>query len=147
MPSPRPKRTSKATFQRIVDALVEMERDDDAPRTKREIERRSGLAHDAVARAFRQDADEDNEFAINSKFNELTKELIVARVSPDRDKQIAIARENSELKDRVRHLHAQLDQHAMALFAYHLRDSHASQPSGDTRTDVVPIRGRQRDDA
>jgi hypothetical protein len=146
MPSPRPKRTSNATFQRIVDALEELKADDDAPRTKREIERRSGLAHDAVARAFRQDADEDNEFGINKKFDELTAELTVARVSPDRDKQIAVERQNAELRDQVRHLNDRLDQHAMALFAYHLQETHAARSEGDAPTHVVPIRVRRRDD-
>lgn len=146
MPAPRAKRTSKATFQRIVDALAQMKDDEDAPRTKREIERRSGLAHDAVARAFRQDADEDNEFGINNLFDALTSELTVTRVSPDRDKQIATERQNANLKDEVRHLHEQLDRHAMAMFSYHLRDQHAAQSTDAAPTDVIPIRSRQRED-
>ncbi len=146
MPSPRTKRTSNATFQRIVDAIEEMKQDDEAPRTKREIERRAGLAHDAVARAFRQDAQEDNQYEINKRFNELAEELTTSRISPDRDKQIAVERANAELKDRIRHLDDQLDRHAMALFSYHLRDDHAAHAENDAPTHVTPIRLRRRED-
>lgn len=143
MPSPRAKHTTRATYQRILDAIQEIASDGQAPRTKREIERRAGLGHDAVARAFRQDAGEDNDFKISHRFGLLTDELASVRVSPDRDKQIAIERENRELKDRVRHLNAQLDLHAMAIFAFHLREAHAHEVAPGGFENVVPIRRRR----
>lgn len=148
MPAPQRKRTSDETFKRIVEAIEKMAADDESPRTKREIERLTGYGHDAVARAFRQDANEDNQFGITAKFTALTAELTASRVSPDRDKQIAIQRENRELKDQVRHLNQMLDAHAMSLFAVHLRDTHAATSGAPTDTDaaVVPIRRRRRDD-
>ncbi|MEO5665920.1 MAG: hypothetical protein ABIR39_21835 [Nocardioides sp.] len=146
MPAPQRKRTSDETFKRIVEAIEKMAADDESPRTKREIERLTGYGHDAVARAFRQDATEDNDYRITAKFKALTAELTASRVSPDRDKQIAIQRENRELKDQVRHLNQMLDAHAMSLFAVHLRDTHATAVDATTNAGVVPIRRRRRDD-
>ncbi|CAN5132351.1 MAG: hypothetical protein ACSLEW_11675 [Nocardioides sp.] len=148
MPAPQRKRTSDETFKRIVEAIEKMAADDESPRTKREIERLTGYGHDAVARAFRQDATEDNQYGITTKFKALTEELTASRVSPDRDKQIVIQRENRELKDQVRHLNQMLDAHAMALFALHLRDTHPASSDSTTNpnADVVPIRRRRRDD-
>lgn len=147
MPAPRVKRTSNSTYERILAAITEMAQDDDAPRTKREIERRSGLGHDPVARAFRQDAQEDNQFHINKAFDALSDDLsTTTRVSPERDKQLATQRQNLELRDQIRHLNNQLDRHAMALFAFHLRDIHPARTDKNTQRDIVPIRGRQRDE-
>lgn len=148
MPAPQRKRTSDETFKRIVEAIEKMAADDESPRTKREIERLTGYGHDAVARAFRQDATEDNQYGITTKFKALTEELTASRVSPDRDKQIVIQRENRELKDQVRHLNQLLDAHAMALFALHLRDTHPATSDSTTTAsaDVVPIRRRRRDE-
>jgi len=148
MPAPQRKRTSDETFKRIVEAIEKMAADDESPRTKREIERLTGYGHDAVARAFRQDATEDNRYRITAKFKALTEELTSSRVSPDRDRQIVIQRENRELKDQVRHLNQMLDAHAMALFAVHLRNTHPTTSDAPTSTnaDVVPIRRRPRDD-
>jgi hypothetical protein len=145
MPSPRAKHTAKTTYQRILDAIEEIASDDQAQPTKREIERRAGLSHDAVARAFRQDAGEDNEFKINQRLGLLTEGLSSARVSPDRDKQISIEKENRELKDRVRHLNAQMDLHAMAVLAFHLRDAHIDEADTGGFENVVPIRRRRGD--
>lgn len=144
MPAGKRKRTSDDTFKRIVSALEMIAADDRSPRTKREIERLTGYSHDAIARAFRQDANENNEYRITAKFTELTRELTASRVSPDRDKQIALARENKELKDQVRHLNVMLDAHAMALFARHLQDDHSTQ--GESDDDIIPIRRHRRDD-
>lgn len=145
MPAPQRKRTADETFKRIVEAIAKMAADDESPRTKREIERLTGYGHDAVARAFRQDAAEDNEYQITAKFNALTADLSASRVSPDRDKQIAVQRENRELKDQVRHLNRMLDAHAMALFAVHLRNTHPTAPgaSATQHEDPVPIRRRR----
>ncbi|MGA9147952.1 MAG: hypothetical protein WBZ04_10365 [Candidatus Nanopelagicales bacterium] len=144
MPAGKRKRTSDDTFNRIVEALDIMAADNESPRTKREIERLTGYSHDAIARAFRQDANEDNEYRITAKFAKMTSELTASRVSPDRDKQIAMAQQINELKDQVRHLNLMLDAHAMSLFAYHLKDAHGSQVDDDA--DVISIRRHRRDD-
>lgn len=148
MPAGQRKRTSPDTFKRIVDAIDTMAADDSSPRTKREIERLTAYSHDAVARAFRQDAEEDNDYSITAKFKVLTDDLVASRVSPDRDKQIALQRSNRELKDQVRHLNHLLDAHAMALFAHHLQDAHEAQARTYDGADaqIVSIRRSRTDD-
>ena len=49
------KKVSDHVFERVSLALDRLAADPTLRRTKRELERLSGLSHDAVARAFRQE--------------------------------------------------------------------------------------------
>jgi hypothetical protein len=55
VPSPKPKQVSDESMARIRTAIQTLHDDPAAPRTKRELQRRTGLSHDLVARAFRHD--------------------------------------------------------------------------------------------
>jgi len=126
---------------KIVAAITEIGDDDQAPRTKREIERRSGLAHDTVARAFRQDADEDNTWQITAALNALTGSATMQpapAVQRRRDAEQKVA----DLRQRLSETEHMLDRYAMALYAYHLTSAADVFEPGPA-TDVVPI-GRNR---
>lgn len=75
MPGPTRKRVSDAVMQAVADALVTIENDADAPRTKRQIEAITGKSHDAVARAFAQDRHENSPYRLNERFKRLTTNL------------------------------------------------------------------------
>jgi hypothetical protein len=138
----RRKRVSEEVFAKIVDAMTDMATDEHAPRTKREIERRSGLAHDTIARAFRQDAEEDNQWSINHVFAELTG-ANNARRSPARQRQVDADQKVADLRQRLSETDATLQRYAMALLAFHLN---AAAPDAQTDSDAVPIgRNRHRD--
>ena len=82
MPAKR-KRVSDEVMTRVSTAIDALAADQNAPRTKRQIELLSGLGHDAVARAFRQDAAEpDNQYRLNARLNELIAPLGTGRRSP-----------------------------------------------------------------
>lgn len=139
MPANR-KRVSEDVMTRVSDAIHTLSSDDGAPRTKRQIELLSGLGHDAVARAFRQDATEpDNPHRLNEKFNHLTGSVGGGRRSPAAEEKFQDRQKIAELKQQNSELNRQLDRYAMTLFAYYLEDNPG------TETDVaVSIRRHRR---
>lgn len=142
MPAKR-KRVSDEVMTRVSTAIDALAADQNAPRTKRQIELLSGLGHDAVARAFRQDAAEpDNQYRLNARLNELIAPLGTGRRSPVAEEQHQDKQKIAELKQQVRELNEHLDRYAMTLFAHHLADNPAAETS-----DVVSIRRyrKQRD--
>lgn len=127
MPSPTRKRVTDEVMTAIADAITAIGNDDDAPRTKRQIEAISGKSHDAVARAFAQDRNEGgNPFRLNERFNELTANLTrghsLNEAAVRQDRQTI-----AELRQKNRDLDTQLDRFATALFAQHL-DREATRP-------------------
>jgi hypothetical protein len=120
MPSPKPKRVSDTAMARIKAATEEIGRDPAAPRTKREIQRRTGLSHDAVARAFRQDADEPDRFGLNRAFTGLG-EGPARRRTPEQarihDLAATLAQRNRELAELRDHANAA----ASTILALHLQ--------------------------
>src|ERR1700680_2749830 len=133
-----PKRVGDGVFQRIAIALDTMADDPNAPRTKREVERRTGLSHDAVARAFRQDAAQSSRWNLTDRYNELG-ERPTRRSDPEsrgiKDLEAKIKAKNK----RIFELEAALDRHAMAVLALHLE----LQQLPDPDCNVVPL-GRNR---
>ncbi|MFR9779018.1 hypothetical protein ACL02O_23560, partial [Micromonospora sp. MS34] len=126
---------------RIAEALDVIAADDARPRTKREIERITDLGHDTVARAFRQDAEEENTYRITEKFTALAQQLGSNRRSPAREKELAHEQELADLRREASDLNKQLDRYAMSLYAYYLAAQ--PQPDGASATDPIPI-GRNR---
>lgn len=122
-------------FELILRALSEMAFDDEAPRTKREIERRTNLSHDAVARAFRQDAGEHNQWAITAKLQEL-RGGVDEGLSPSRQQEKASAVKIRELQEQVGELNRTLDAYAMTLFALQLQD-HGMHPEDDSKPPTI----------
>jgi hypothetical protein len=138
MPAKR-KRVSDDVMTRVSIAIDTLAADNEAPRTKRQIENLSGLGHDAVARAFRQDAAEpDTSYRLNEKFNQLIAPLGTGRRSPAAEERFLEKQTIAELKQQVRELNRQLDRYAMTLFALYLAENPA------TEAGAVPIRRHRR---
>jgi hypothetical protein len=70
--SPKPKQVSDESMARVRAAIQTLRDDPAAPRTKRELQRRTGLSHDLVARAFRQDAEDPERWQLSQLFGALT---------------------------------------------------------------------------
>lgn len=140
MTPPRRKRVSDEVLSRIRNALQDIASDDRAPRTKREIERRTGLSHDAVARAFRQESEEDSPFALVTLYDQLLADG-AGRSSPHARDQHQERQKARDLQDRLTEAEGLLKAYAMALYAYHLQD----QPVEVHDSPATPIgRNRQR---
>jgi hypothetical protein len=134
------KRVSEEVMDRVSAAIRVLAKDDSLPRTKRQLELISGLSHDAVARAFRQDAAEpDTIHQINASFDDLVAPLGGGRRSPFEQERHNDKQEIVVLKQQIKELNKQLDRYAMALFAQHLMREEGSQ----TPTNTVPLRGRK----
>ncbi|TDK23514.1 hypothetical protein E2F48_16115 [Arthrobacter crusticola] len=140
MPASR-KRVSDDVMTRVSKAIDALAADQSAPRTKRQIEILSGLGHDAVARAFRQDAAEsDNPHRLNEKLNRLIAPLGTSRRSPAAEEKYQDKQKIVELKQQVSELNRQLDRYAMTLFAVYLADN----PSAEASRAVSIRRHRQQ---
>lgn len=141
MPSPTRKRVSDAVMQAIADAITTIENSADMPRTKRQIEAITGRSHDAVARAFVQDQIENSSYRLNNRFEQLTANLTRGDSLND-----AAARNDrqtiSELRQKNRDLHDQLDRFATALFTRQL-DSRTERPEIELVTRIR--RGQRRE--
>jgi hypothetical protein len=128
-----PKRTGDDVLQRIAIALDTMADDPNAPRTKREVERRTGLSHDAVARAFRQDAEHATRWDLTTRFNALGARP-ARRTGPHiqelKDLQDRLKAQNK----RIAELEAALDRHAMTVLALHLELAQLPDPGGNVVT-------------
>ncbi len=139
MPQQRRKRVSDEVMRKICIALDEIHSDDSAPRTKREIEHRAGLSHDAVARAFRQDAAEDNEWNITQRLLNLT-DGGMSRRSPQQRHKHEVHEQLQDAKHRLRDSESLVQRYAAALYAHQLSDdTQGMSPNGG----AIPI-GRNR---
>lgn len=139
MPAMR-KRVSDDVMSRVSNAIDAISVDPEAPRTKRQIEVLSGLGHDAVARAFRQDATEsDNPYRLTERFSQLIAPFQAGRRSPAAQEKYQDKQKIAELKQQVGELNRQLDRYAMSLFAVHLEE----QPNVETDS-VVSFRSQRR---
>lgn len=139
MNAPRCKRVTSEVFVRIAQALDEMSHDDNAKRTKREVERRSNLSHDAVDRAFKQDMKDETQWGINHKFTAL-KEGRATRVSPERCREIENERALADLREALMLERRLNERYMMALFAMHLDATDLEDGRANT---VIPM-GRNR---
>jgi hypothetical protein len=138
----RRKTVSEDVFRRIAEALAEMASDDAAPRTKREIERRSSLSHDAVARAFRQDNAHEGRWGVSSRFADLVN-ASTGRRSPQQAIRSERDHKITELQQQVSELQRSLDRYAMSLFAVYLQDQKRDSDDSPEEDNVTPI-GRNR---
>lgn len=138
MPSPTRKRVTDEVMQRISDALDRMSNDSGARRTKRELERITGLSHDAVARAFRHDVDDNSTWNLTARLAALTDPQAGHR-SPQEQHMHELRPKLQEKNTQIAELEATLDRYAMAVLAHHL-ELNADASSG---RDVVSL-GRNR---
>lgn len=137
------KKVSDHVFERVSLALDRLAADPTLRRTKRELERLSGLSHDAVARAFRQDAAErDSKWQITRRY----QQLLDAEHGKRSPHEVAVREAEQRLREKQQHineLEVQLDRYAMALYAYWLdAGTNAEGPAAESES-VVPI-GRNR---
>ena len=134
MPSPTRKRVSDTVMQQVADALVAIENDPDAPRTKRQVEEITGRSHDAVARAFAQDKTENSPYRLNERFARLTANL--TRGDSLNEAAVRADRQTiAELRQKNRDLENQLDRFATALFARSL-DEQETRPELEVVTRI-----------
>jgi len=138
----RSKRVSDNALERISIALDRLAADPSLRRTKIEVERLSGLSHDAVARAFRQEAEEPgSKWQLANRFQQLV-DPEHGRRSPHDAALHEAKRTLQEKQAEVTRLEHDLDRYAMALYAYYLT-SQSRDPQASEETPVVPI-GRNR---
>lgn len=133
------KRVSDEVFEKITSAIKRIETDPSLRPTKRQIEHLTGLSHDAVARAFRQDANNDGKpWGITEQLNRLSGGE--RGRSPHEEQVDALRKELVEKNATIRELQDTLDAYATALYAFAV--NHAT---GRTQRDqdAVPI-GRNR---
>lgn len=143
MPSPNRKRVSDRVMQAVADAITIIENDPSSPRTKRKIEALTDLSHDAVARAFAQDRDDEKTpYRLTQRFDALTAPLVARGDSLDAAEARAQRQTIAELRQRNRDLDAMLDRYATALFAQHL-DQQEARPELEN---VASIRRTRRVD-
>ena len=134
------KNVTDDVFERIISAMRRIETDPELRRTKRQIEQISGLSHDAVARAFRQDADNDGKpWGINERYERLAGQHTPTR-SPQEQEVHDLKQEIAAKTSTIRELNTTLDAYATALLAYTLNDQ---RQRGQASNDPVPI-GRNR---
>ncbi|MGH9068769.1 MAG: hypothetical protein ACRDX8_04000 [Acidimicrobiales bacterium] len=128
------------TIGRIRSALDVMAVDPSAGRTKREVERLSGLSHDTVARAFRQDR--QGRHGIVARYETLTGADLDRRSDHRRDldeRDQKIRRQER----RIRELHATVDRYAMTILVLRRQLEAASHPEA-TLTPFAPPRSSAR---
>lgn len=140
MPSPTRKRVTDEVMQRISDALDRMNNDHTARRTKRELERITGLSHDAVARAFRRDVEDNSRWNLTGRLAALADPQASHR-SPQEQHTHQLRQALREKNAQIAQLQASLDRYAMAVLAQHLELNADTAPDRD----VISLgRNRQR---
>jgi multidrug resistance efflux pump len=130
MASPVRKRVTDEVMQRVSDAIDQMHTDPGARRTKRELERLTGLGHDAVARAFRRDTAEQSRWNLTARFAALT-DPEAGRRSPQEQQVHELRLKLREKNTKIAELEATLDRYAMTVLAHHLELADQSAPGGD----------------
>lgn len=123
--SPIGKQVSESVMERVSVAIDALKIDDTLPRTKRELERLSGLSHATVARAFVQDAAVSatpgvNRWRLTDRFATMTVET-GGRTSLS-IRTMALEHQLEEKNDAIRKLEQTVDQQAQALYAIYVRD-------------------------
>lgn len=129
-------RVSDEVMTRVAAALKELGNDTNMKRTKRSIEEISGLSHDAVARAFRQDRTEGSAWKINATFDSMT--IGPEAKSPIERKAEELSEQLGDARRTITELRAQLEGYAQVIAAQQLQ-IHALS---DVGSGVVPMRRR-----
>ena len=139
------KPVSEEVMERISDAIDALRRDESLARTKRELERLSGLSHATVARAFVQDrSNQLNELASNKW--RLSERF--AAVSLDTGRRTVQGARNLDLNEQLNQKNAEIselrqvvEQYAQALYALQLAKS--EKHAGVTEIGVNKSRRRR----
>lgn len=137
-------RVTDDVMQRVAAAIETISQDPATACTKRSIEHVSGLSHDAVARAFRQDRTEGSIHDLTSRFQQVVEHRRGRRTEADQR-----AHDNREelraAKDRISELEAELASYAQVILAQKLELDALRNPDG---TVIVmpkrPGRGREQ---
>lgn len=131
-------RVTDDVMRRVADAITVISHNPETPRTKRAIEAASGLSHDAVARAFRQDRAEGSPFELNTRFERLVAEH-GSRRAPTKQREHEAKDALREAKQRISELEDALSAHAQVIVAQQLELDALRDPERR----VVPIIGRR----
>ena len=115
------------TVGRIKAALDKMAADPSTKQTKREVERLSGLSHDTVARAFRQD--HQGRHGILARYEALTGTNLDRRSDHQRDLDERDQRIRHQER-RISELHATVDRYASTIFLLRRQLEAAADPNG-----------------
>ncbi|GAA1621764.1 hypothetical protein [Georgenia ruanii] len=134
-----PKPVSDQIFEKILAAMRRIEADPELRRTKRQIEQIAGVSHDAVARAFRQDATNDGKpWGLNERYARLSAGTS-ARRSPQEAESHALQRQLNEKNQEIRRLNDALDAYAIALFAHTVNAEQERNRTVRQSQDPIPI--------
>jgi hypothetical protein len=127
-------RVTDGVMQRVADAIGIISNDPETALTKREIERVSGLSHDAVARAFRQDRTDPSAFVLNARFEETVEKRRGRRTEAN---QLAHdAREDLRAaRIRISQLEVEVASYAQVILAQQIEIQELRDPEGR----VTPI--------
>ena len=127
-------RVTDGVMQRVADAIGIISNDPETALTKREIERVSGLSHDAVARAFRQDRTDPSAFVLNARFEETVEKRRGRRTEAN---QLAHdAREDLRVaRIRISQLEVEVASYAQVILAQQIEIQELRDPEGR----VTPI--------
>lgn len=132
-------RVTDAVMQRVSDAIATLEADNNRRRTKRAIEEISGLSHDAVARAFRQDSDDGSRWNLSEHFAELTS-AGTTRLAPFEQEVDQLRQQLAERDAEIRRLNAQIQTFAQIAYAQRLAIEALQDPH---TAEVIPLLTRQ----
>ena len=145
MTVPMGKPVSEEVMERISDAIDALRRDESLARTKRELERLSGLSHATVARAFVQDvANAANGLASNKwhlleRFNAVS--LGTGRRTVQGARNLDLKAQLSQKNAEIAELRQVVEQYAQALYALQLAKS--EKHAGVTEIGVNKSRRRR----
>lgn len=103
----------------IANAITALGATTELKRTKRSIEAITGLSHDAVARAFRQDKDDPSVWHLNERFEALRNAETDQRSKLERERDDLRA-ELGNAKARIAELEDSVRSHAQVIFALQL---------------------------
>jgi hypothetical protein len=135
VPSPKKKQVSDDSMAKVRTAIQTLAEDPSGPRTKRELQRRTGLSHDLIARAFRQDAEDPGRWQLSELFGTLT-EGPSRRRTPDQAKAHQLKEQLNKRNLENALLRQQLDGAASVIVALQLQLGSLGDDS------VIPLRPR-----
>jgi hypothetical protein len=120
--TPTPKPVSESVMERVSVAIDALQLDGTLPRTKRELERLSGLSHATIARAFHQDLTQPvSKWRITDRFATVT--AATGGRSAQSVQKNRLLEQLMEKNARIRDLHQILDNYSQALYAMHAKAS------------------------
>lgn len=131
-------RVTDAVMQRVSDAIDTLAADDSRRRTKRAIEEISGLSHDAVARAFRQDRDNGSRWDLSEHYAALTS-AGTTRLAPLEQEAVQLRQQLADRDAEIRRLKDQVQTLAQITHAQRLAIEALQNPH---TADVIPLLGR-----